>query len=202
MSAFFIVSHIGLFVCALLLAGRSYQIAEQKNLTAFMVISLSAAFIAASAAGNLLLIESNQDIATLKRLLDNLAFYAAIPLIASALLDFSRNYDWSRAAWGRWLLALFALFELCRRADIGILYSQIMSVVSVSVILLSALKLANRNAQLSGLISAISLGVALLIYSPASLLPEMISPIHFALLEAFSLASLSLAITTKQVKNS
>ncbi len=183
-----------LLVCALLLAGQSYRCGEQKQETASFVISLSAAFLAAASLGELTLEATNQDLLTFQRMLDNLAFYAALPLLATALIAQAWQKDWSRAAWGRWLLALFALFELMRRAEQGDLYSQIVAVASVILLLASLPKLSNMQARLTGFITLVPLSLALLIFSHGSLLPQYQSLPGYAL----ALATALLLLTWQQ----
>lgn len=180
-----------LLICALLLAGQSYRRGEQKQETASFVISLSAAFLAAASLGELTLEATNQDLLTFQRMLDNLAFYAALPLLATALIAQAWQKDWSRAAWGRWLLALFALFELMRRAEQGDLYSQIVAVASVILLLASLPKLSNIQARLTGFITLVPLSLALLIFSHASLLPQYQSLPGYALALAIALLLLT-----------
>lgn len=158
-----------------------------------MVISLAAAFIASSAAANLLLQQPGQDIQTLRRILDNLAYFAALPLIASALLAYAWQQDWSKAGWGRWLLALFALFELCRRSGIGAGYSQILALLCVTITLISLCKFRSGQTRLFGTLSLLCLAPALLLFSPASLL-QMSNPTLFGLSLGGALALLSLAL--------
>ncbi len=172
MSIIFISSNIALLICALLLAGRSYQIFEQQANKACMVISLSCTFIVCSCAGTLLIHQQDQDLVTLKRILDNLAYYAAIPLLASAFVDIAWKHDWSKPAWGRWLLALFALFELTRRAEFGAQYSQIMATVSVAALVISFIKSPSTITQSIGITAAGFMATSLLIFGPASILPH------------------------------
>ncbi|MGH1432757.1 MAG: hypothetical protein ACRBB4_16795 [Neptuniibacter sp.] len=191
MSVLVVFSHSLILVCALFLAGRSYRLSEKHNSTALMVISLAAAFISCAAAGDLLLSGNDQDSLTLKRLLDNLALFAAVPLIASALLDLSFKYNWSKAAWGRWLLALFALFELCRRSGIGTEYTQIMSALCAITIIFSALKLYPINVRVTGISSGIFLFLSLLVFGSATLLPEQQNTLYYSVTLAASLGFIS-----------
>ncbi|PIE20842.1 MAG: hypothetical protein CSA61_00270 [Neptuniibacter caesariensis] len=185
-----------LILCALFLAGRCYKLGEAHDHTPSMVVSLSAIFIACSAAGNSLLQDTNQDTETLKRMLDNLAFFAAIPLIASAMVDNAWQFNWSKAAWGRWLLALFALFELCRRSEIGTEYSQIMSVLCALAIMVSAARLTCIISKLATCLAAMTFAASLLIFSPTSLITEQSNPALFALGLSISLLLIYPALST------
>lgn len=201
MSASVVFSHSLILVCALFLAGRSYRLSEKHNNTALMVISLAAAFVSCAAAGDLLLFGNDQDSLTLKRLLDNLALFAAVPLIASALLDLSFKYNWSKAGWGRWLLALFALFELCRRSEIGTEYTQIMSVLCAVVIIFSSLRLYPINVRLSGTASGVLLFLSLLVFGSATLIPEQQNTLFYSITFAVSLGLISQILPTIIEKN-
>lgn len=48
-------------------------------------------------------------------LLQQLSLYAALPLLVVVLATDALGYQWSRMIWGRLLLALCVVFELCRR---------------------------------------------------------------------------------------
>ncbi|MAY43594.1 MULTISPECIES: hypothetical protein [unclassified Neptuniibacter] len=197
MSILFIASNTILLVCALLLAGRSYQVFEKHVHKASMVISLSATFIACSTLGTLLIHQQTSDLITLKRILDNLAFYAGIPLLASAFVDMAWKHDWSKPTWGRWLLVLFALFELARRAEFGAQYSQIMATLSILALLISFIKKANSTAILLGTLASTFLAASLLIFSPTSIIPALENS-HYA---ALSLAAALIFLTKILPKN-
>ncbi|WP_415886816.1 hypothetical protein ACMXYO_02195 [Neptuniibacter sp. QD37_6] len=183
-----------LIASALFLAGRSYRVGEKHDHTASMVISLSAAFIACSGTGALLLQGTDQDSVTFRRLLDNLAYFAAIPLIASAMFDCAWKKEWSRAAWGRWLLVLFALFELCRRSEVGITYSQALAGLSALALLISCLRMQPLITKAAGTASAIAIAVSTLVYSQASLMPHLADPALYHSVLAVALILLSIAL--------
>ncbi len=189
-----LLAETSLLVCALLLAGQSYRRGEKNQDTASFVISLSAAFLAAASLGSLTVDPVSQDMITFQRLLDNLAFYAALPLLGSALICQAWQQNWSRAAWGRWLLALFALFELMRRAEQGDLYSQLVAVATVLLLLASLPKLNSLQAKFTGLITALPLSMALLVFSHGSLIPQYQSLSGYAL----ALAAALLLLTWQQ----
>lgn len=195
-----VVSQVTLLLSALFLAGRSYQVSEKHNSAAIMVISLAAAFITCSSAADLLITQTGQDSETLKRILANLAFYASIPLIASAALDQAYNFNWSKAAWGRWLLVLFALFELCRRSNTGMEYSQFMVSISSAVLIFSMIKLRTSGGGILGLLGSTLYAVSLITFSPASLMPAYQSISNYYFL--FSAALILLALATKRMISS
>jgi len=137
--------------------------------------ALSALFIAFSALAELLLNQTGSDIETLQRMSTNLAYYAAIPLLATAMLVSVRNSHWERPAWGRWLIGLFALFELLRRMEHGETYTQVVA-VAVSAVMLAAV-LMTRQKQLRSitLLAAVHMSIALLLTGPGALVPDALS---------------------------
>ena len=182
-----------LLACSLYLSAQAYKHSEANHYTPSMVISLSAVFIAGSALGNLILSDANQDTETLKRLLNNLALFAGIPLIASALIDQAFNFQWGKAAWGRWLLALFALFELMRRTNLGVEYTQFMSVACAVAIAVFAYRAytvqtfahLRRKYAVFALIYMACSTLSLLVFGPFGLISNLTS----ATLQHFSLSA-------------
>lgn len=167
-----IIGNIVLLICALYLAGRSYRVGSEQYTSGF-TISLSAAFLAASAVASILLTgSSDQDQQTMLRMLNNLGYYAAIPLIASAMVADAIGQNWSKPAWGRWLLVLLALFELTRRAQYGLEYSQIMAVLVAASMLFAAIRFSNGLARLGSFFAAAAIAAAALLFSPVTLMPE------------------------------
>ena len=181
------IGNLALLICALFVAARSYRVGGEHYTSGF-VISLSSVFIAASAAGNLLLNGTlDQDQQTLLRMLNNLAYYAAIPLIGSALLADAIGQNWQKPTWGRWLLALLALFEVTRRAESGTEYSQIMAVLVAASMLFAALRYSRLPARIGSLFAAIALGAGVLLFSPISLSPEYQNALAYPLALAIML---------------
>ncbi|MBV0934200.1 hypothetical protein [Marinobacterium weihaiense] len=132
---------------------------------------LSLVFITLAAMGQLLLTPQNQDVATLQRLLDNLALYAGLPLLVTATLAQAMGWYWSRAGWGRWLLALFALFELFRRMGRGEDYTLWLSFALAAALLLTAWRQQRLLARLATALSAPLLLVSL--SAPALMVAEL-----------------------------
>ncbi len=165
------LSQLLLMLGAGMAASSSYRSADshkEGQQTHLKVISLACTFIALAALASITLTGSDPDSLTLNRMLSNLAIYAGLPLISSALLALARGWEWSRAAWGRWLLALFAMFELCRRSGIGEGYSEgLMIAISLSW-LLATLTLSQGLTRLLLGSSALIAGAALLVFSPFS----------------------------------
>ena len=165
-----------------------YRDAEQcpaDRQTTLRVLCLSYLFIALAALAELFsgLMPSTltNDLVTLQRMLDNLAFYAAIPLLASPAVATGLGQHWSRPAWGRWLIALFALFELCRRMEYGALYAQILAALCVLAIIASAIRFTETRTRVLGVLSAGGLGTTLLLFSHASLVSGLANSTAYAL---------------------
>ena len=191
MTILFLISDLFLLICALLLARRSYTISEQKDQLACMVISLASVFIACSAASALLIQQPDQDLQTLRRMLENLAFFAGIPFIASAFIDIAWKGKWSKPAWGRWLLALFALFEVTRRADFGAQYSQIMATITVIALFVSFIKTPSPLARVYGIAASLFFAASLLAFSQGSLIPFLQNSVYGHILLGIALLLLS-----------
>ena len=137
--------------------------------------ALSALFIALSALAELLLTQTGNDIETLQRMLANLAYYAALPLLATAMLVSARNTHWERAAWGRWLIGLFALFELLRRMQHGEIYTQVVAVAVSVALLFAVLATTEKRLRQVTLLVCINMAIALLLAGPGALFPNPIS---------------------------
>jgi hypothetical protein len=157
------------------------------------VSSLALLFVAVAALGRLTLTGSGQDIETLQRMLDNLALYAALPLLATVMLGQVMQWHWSRAGWGRWLLALFALFELCRRMQLGDAYTLVMGALIGLILISASLRLSGMSARLasacSGLLLAASVCTPVL---PSLSLPDWTADLALAAaLPLFAFALLS-----------
>lgn len=136
------------------------------------------------------------DIATLQRLLSNLAYFIALPFIASALWVSVRNHHWQRPAWGRWLIGLFALFELLRRMEHGELYTQTIAVAVSVCMLIAALITQSQRLRGVSLLAAINMAIALLLTGPGALLstPFLDNSIIYPLLLACALPLAAVAI--------
>lgn len=175
------LSQLLLMLGAGMAASSSYRSADnhkEGQQTHLKVISLACTFIALAALASMTLTGTDQDSQTLNRMLSNLAVYAGLPLISSALLALARGWEWSRAAWGRWLLALFAMFELCRRSGIGEGYSEALMIAISLSWLLATLTLSQGTTRLLLAGSAVLAGVALLLFSPFTLFSSTDLPLY------------------------
>lgn len=171
---------------ALQLQRSAEKLADEPKVT-LQAASLSALFIGVAALAELLLDNSDIDLQTLQRMLSNLAYYAALPLLASAIIVTARNDHWSRPAWGRWLIGLFALFELLRRMEHGELYTQILAVAISVAVLYATIIQSNATLRRTALLITLNLSLALLLFGPGSLLPEHSSPFLYPVLLAATL---------------
>jgi hypothetical protein len=155
----------GVTVAALLY--RQAQPLPQRSL--HYMFALGALSLALAALGRLVLTRTGSEQQTLQLMLDNLAYYAGLPMIASVAIAHGWNRQWSRAAWGRWLLGLFALFELVRRSDTGVLYSQGLALLTCLALLAGVLKGYRGATRLFGLAGTLLLAIGLLAFGPAPL---------------------------------
>ncbi len=155
----------GAAVAALLY--RQAQSLLQRSL--HYMFALGALSLALAALGRLILTRTGSEQQTLQLMLDNLAYYAGLPMIASVAIAHGWNKQWSRAAWGRWMLGLFALFELVRRSDTGALYSQGLALLTCLALLAGVLKGYRGRPQLSALAGTLLLALGLLAFGPAPL---------------------------------
>ncbi len=158
-----------LFALLILLAasaGGSYRILHQKReLTrtsnSLFVLGLGYLSIALATLGQLILDPLDQNASTLLRILVNLAFYAALPMMVTALISLKLSKEINRAGWGRWLLALIALFELLRRMEQGSNYTQALIIALLAglaawIVVTEEWK--SRLAQLPTLLAALGSG--------------------------------------------
>lgn len=177
---------------AVLMFRQTEDTSEEQRLL-LKVSSLALVFVAVAALGRLTLTGSSQDIETLQRMLDNLALYVALPLLATVMLGQAMQWHWSRAGWGRWLLGLFALFELCRRMELGATYTLVMGIAVSLVLLGAALRLQGIHARLASAGSGLLLAVA--VCSPQLPMPSLpdfaLNAVQAVALPLFAFALLS-----------
>jgi len=152
-------------VSPLLLYRQSAKLSEQsKNIAG--IICLCSAFIAGAALLPLFFDDTGTDSQVFLLMLENLLQYLALPMLCSAYLSISLGKSFSRATWGRWSLVLLAIFELCRRAEVGAYYS---ATIAIGTSLLFTLSLFYQLTDYS-LTSLLSRFVAALSYAAAALL--------------------------------
>ena len=111
--------------------------------------------------GSFTLTSDSMDSSTLLRMLNNLALYAGAPMMASALLARAVQRSFTMQTWGRYLLALIALFELCRRMDAGAGYAMVLAIVLIGALGAAAFLSKIRSQRASFLSAAILLAIAI-----------------------------------------
>lgn len=170
-----IVLGVGSLFAALLLYRQSQPLTAQSKVIASL-LAICCFFISASALLSLLIVDNSEATDTFTLMLRNLHFFLAIPLFSSILLASCVNKQFSKATWGRWSLVLIAIFELCRRAEIGQLYSDLViysSCLAVTYSLLSATFLGDKQKLSADLlyksIAIISYTSSLLLFSDKSI---------------------------------
>ena len=191
-----VIANVALILGCIFYAAQLFRQPETltvNNRTLVLLLLISVVFILAAAVGQLLINQQHQDSQTLQRLLSNMKDYLAIPLIASLLLATSFNKFWSRAAWGRWVLVLIALFELGRRAEVGEQYAVILAGFSSVALLLAFVRYSQTGIRLVGLIGALLASLSIAVYGTLSLLPAYQNALLSDGLLAIGLVALGLA---------
>lgn len=184
---------IGALYAALQLQRGADKVKPEAQVT-LHASALAALFVGLAAMGDLLLDPADADLGTLQRMLGSLGYFVALPFLASALLVAVRNDHWSRPAWGRWLIGLFAFFELFRRMEQGELYTQIIAVLVPIVMLIAALLQSHKLLRSMSLFATLNMALALILAGPGSLLPEYADTTLHPLLLAAALPLTATAI--------
>ncbi len=165
-----LIANLALLLGGAGVAARLYRQSQRLTKRSLhYVFSLGALSLALAALGRLTLTGGAQDPQTLRLMLDNLAYYAGLPMMASVAIAHGWQRQWSRAAWGRWLLGLFALFELLRRSDMGALYAQALALLTCLAMLAGVLKGQTGLNRLCALAGTALLAAGLLLFGPAPL---------------------------------
>ena len=110
--------------------------------------------------GEFTLTSNSMDSDTLARMLSNLALYAGAPLLVSSILAKALDRNFTMQTWGRYLLAIIALFELCRRMEVGENYGYALGIILILTLIVSAFTTKTKTMRLPLSISAITLGAA------------------------------------------
>ena len=110
--------------------------------------------------GEFTLTSNSMDSDTLARMLSNLALYAGAPLLVSSILAKALDRSFTMQTWGRYLLAIIALFELCRRMEIGENYGYALGTILVIALFSAGLATKTKPMRLPLSLSAITLGLA------------------------------------------
>ena len=135
----------------------SLDTSSEIKVTRLSLLSMIIALI-----GSFTLTSDSMDSSTLLRMLNNLALYAGAPMMVSALLSRAVQRSFTMQTWGRYLLALIALFELCRRMDAGTGYSLVLALVLVSALAAAALFSKIKSQRASFLSAALLLAIAVI----------------------------------------
>jgi hypothetical protein len=117
----YIVLAIASLFAALLPYRQPKSLTEQSSVIASLLV-LCCLFIFLSTVLPLFIGQTSND-NTLVLMLENLHRYLALPLLTSVVLAISLDKHFKKGTWGRWSLVLLASFELCRRAEVGDMYS-------------------------------------------------------------------------------
>lgn len=164
------LSSILLIICSLFAAVLPYRQPQKLSDNAKPLASLSALcalFIALSAIISLVFSGDSDDTQAVILIFDNLATYLAIPLLSFLIISAYCKRYFSKGTWGRVSLALLALFEICRRAEVGEIYSVVvasLSFISIAICLLLWLK-QNRQLWLINLGTITCFGLANIVFS-------------------------------------
>lgn len=160
----YLVLAIASIIAALLLYRQSAPLTKKSKVAA-SIVSICCLFITVSAITPLMVNGPSDDSEMLRLMFSNLHLYLALPLISTIILFKGIGKDYSKAAWGRWSLVLLALFELCRRAEVGEYYSVSIAVIGSFCI---AIGLIYKQEKLTVMpvIALLSFAGATLIFSP------------------------------------
>ncbi len=126
-----------LIVCSLFAALLPYRQPQKLPDQARPLASLSALsclFITLSAAVSLFMPSHLGDTQAVVLIFDNLANYLALPLLSCLVVSACLKRYITKATWGRVSLVLLAIFEVCRRAEIGDIYSSFIAIMTSAAI--------------------------------------------------------------------
>ena len=93
---------ISLILLAISSGGAAVWLNRQAaaEATGTKTIALSSLFIALAALAQVVIPADGSDLHTLRQMLENLAYFAGLPLIATALILATLKQSWSKPAWG------------------------------------------------------------------------------------------------------
>jgi len=174
-------------IAALLPYRQSAPLAEKSKRVA-SIVSACCLLIFLSAIVPLIVNGNSEDSQILRQIFDNLQLYLALPLISTIIMSYGIGKDYSKAAWGRWSLVLLAMFELCRRADIGDYYSisiAVLSSVCIAIGLIYKVSIVNKVP----VIALLSFALATIMLSPNLSLNIATDSLREACLYNFSLSA-------------
>jgi hypothetical protein len=165
-----VISSIVLITCCFFAAILPYRQPQKLPDQARPLASLSALsclFIALSAVISLFVSNSGNVSQAVVIIFDNLASYLALPLLSSLIVSACSKRYLTKATWGRVSLVMLATFEVCRRAEIGDIYSNMIAISSSLVIAACLLIWQKGNAKLlfANIVTLISYSLATVVLS-------------------------------------
>ncbi len=167
-----IFSSVLLIACSLFAAILPYRQPQKLSDQARPLASLSALsclFVALSAIISLFVSSNLNEDQAVAIIFNNLANYLALPLLCAIVLSTFFKRFFTKATWGRISLVMLATFELCRRAEIGDIYSYSLAIgtsIAIAVCLFVWQK-GSSKLLLINLATAISYSLAAVIFSKA-----------------------------------
>jgi len=154
--------------------------------------ALSMLFVALASIANLLP-EPGGDLQVIKRMVDNLALFVALPFLGVSIPALAKRCFWSSGGWGRLLLGLFAGFELTRQLGHGETYLLILAACCTVLLIAGSLLMQTRQAQGLGLLSGIFAATAFSLASP-------FAPFEYSQSALFGLVTATLALVSLAVR--
>lgn len=110
--------------------------------------------------------------------LQELSLYAALPLLSLVLLSqaariWGSPYDWERMIWGRILLGVCVMYELCRRSDVLpemlITFALLTSAVMLAALIWHARQQRMAPVEIMAVLGMIGFSAALTLQTPLSI---------------------------------
>ena len=110
--------------------------------------------------------------------LQELSLYAALPLLSLVLLSqaariWGSPYDWERMIWGRILLGVCVMYELCRRSDVLpemlITFALLTSAVMLAALIWHARQQRMAPVEIMAVLGMIGFSAALALQTPLSI---------------------------------
>ncbi|GGC00268.1 hypothetical protein GCM10011352_28050 [Marinobacterium zhoushanense] len=154
--------------------------------------ALSALFILVAIPAQYLPADAGSDLGVLRRMALNLAVYISLPLMATAVYALGRRWFWAGAGWGRWLLALFAAFELSRQLGYGEEYLQALGAAMVAACAVGSVLLKQPLAVAATALLALTLTITSPVAPNWGIAWQ--EPALFRVLSALSLATFTAAL--------
>ncbi|MGB0664477.1 MAG: hypothetical protein ACPGMR_11900 [Pontibacterium sp.] len=150
---------LGLSAC--LAALRHYRLWKANDVSAFAFFALALTITASAAFAQTIFGQfTSTDLTTFVRILQNLTDFVALPVIATAMIAVRFDWQFGRPAWGRWILALCAMFELLRRADAGDTYALLLPLACVAAMALASMGQTERRSGAAYMATTLAFAVS------------------------------------------